>query len=101
MDRLDEWMDGRMNEWTGRQSNYRMTYQLMNTLLQPEGLTRAGDWRPHLAMMITNMTSQQDTSCIISLGDSLCKLSIAYVIVFKGLKIEMFRYGRNILIAYC
>ena len=39
--------------------------------VKPEGLARAGNWRPHLAMILANRTSKLDDDSIISLGDSL------------------------------
>ena len=39
--------------------------------VKPEGLRRAGSWRPHLAMILANRTSKLDNSSIVTLGDSL------------------------------
>jgi hypothetical protein len=39
--------------------------------VKPEGLSRAGDWRPHLSMILANKTSELETASIVSLGDSL------------------------------
>lgn len=41
------------------------------SIVKPDGLARAGDWRPHLAMMLSNRSSKLDDSCIIAMGDSL------------------------------
>ena len=41
------------------------------SVVKPDGLARAGDWRPHLAMMLSNRSSKLDDSCIIAMGDSL------------------------------
>ena len=41
------------------------------SVVKPDGLARAGDWRPHLAMMLSNRSSKLDNSCIIAMGDSL------------------------------
>ena len=41
------------------------------SVVKPEGLQRAGDWRPHLAMMLANRASKLDNASIITLGDSL------------------------------
>lgn len=46
--------------------------------IQPEGLSRAGDWRAHLAMIIANKTSTKDNSNITFLGDSLGEEIIFY-----------------------
>ena len=39
--------------------------------VKPEGLRRAGSWRPHLAMILANRTSRLDNTSIVTLGDSL------------------------------
>ena len=39
--------------------------------VKPEGLRRAGNWRPHLAMILANRTNKLDNSSIVTLGDSL------------------------------
>lgn len=41
------------------------------SLVKPEGLSRAGDWRPHLSMILANKTTKLDSTAIVSLGDSL------------------------------
>ena len=41
------------------------------SVVKPDGLARAGDWRPHLAMMLSNRSSKLDNSCIVAMGDSL------------------------------
>ncbi len=41
------------------------------SLVKPDGLSRAGDWRPHLSMILANKITKLDTSSIVSLGDSL------------------------------
>ncbi len=39
--------------------------------VRQEGLVRAGDWRPHLSMILANKSSKLDTESIVFLGDSL------------------------------
>lgn len=39
--------------------------------VKPEGLRRAGSWRPHLAMILANRANKQDNGSIVTLGDSL------------------------------
>ena len=39
--------------------------------VKPEGLSRAGDWRPHLSIILANKTSKVEAASIVSLGDSL------------------------------
>ena len=39
--------------------------------VKPEGLRRAGSWRPHLAMILANRTNKLDNTSIMTLGDSL------------------------------
>ena len=39
--------------------------------VKPEGLSRAGDWRPHLTMILANKSTKLDIASIVSLGDSL------------------------------
>ncbi len=39
--------------------------------VKPEGLSRAGDWRPHLSMILANKTTKLDNASILSLGQSL------------------------------
>lgn len=39
--------------------------------VKPEGLSRAGDWRPHLSMILANKSTKLETASIMSLGDSL------------------------------
>ena len=40
--------------------------------VKPEGLSRAGDWRPHLSMILANKSATKlDNASIVSLGDSL------------------------------
>ena len=39
--------------------------------VKPEGLQRAGNWRPHLAMILTNQNSKAECGAIVSLGDAL------------------------------
>ena len=39
--------------------------------VRPEGLQRAGNWRPHLAMILTNQNSKAESAAILSLGDAL------------------------------
>jgi hypothetical protein len=43
----------------------------MPSVTRPESLIRCGDWKHHLAMIIANSSLDQNSSCIISLGDSL------------------------------
>jgi len=50
--------------------------------VKQEGLPRAGDWRPHLAIILANKTSKLDNEAIVSLGDSLSaagKISAAHL----------------------
>ena len=77
----------RMDEQTRTYVVNRFTASLMNidplstfyTLLlghtpsavKPEGLPRAGDWKPHLAMILANRMSKLENASIVSLGDSL------------------------------
>lgn len=39
--------------------------------VKPDGLRRAGNWRPHLAMILANRSSKLDNASIVTLGDSL------------------------------
>ena len=39
--------------------------------VKPDGLRRAGSWRPHLAMILANRSSKLDNASIVTLGDSL------------------------------
>ena len=39
--------------------------------VKPEGLRRAGSWRPHLAMILANRSNKLDNTSIVTLGDSL------------------------------
>ena len=39
--------------------------------VKPDGLRRAGSWRPHLAMILANRTNKLDNTSIVTLGDSL------------------------------
>ena len=41
------------------------------SVVKPDGLTRAGDWRPHLAMILSNRNSKLDNASIIAMADSL------------------------------
>jgi len=41
------------------------------SVVKPDGLTRAGDWRPHLAMILSNRNSKLDDASIVALADSL------------------------------
>ncbi len=50
---------------------YTLLLGRMPSAVRPEGLSRAGDWRSHLAMMLSNRASQLDAECITTLGDSL------------------------------
>ena len=77
----------RMDEQTRTYVVNRFTASLMNTdplstfytlllgrtpsAVKPEGLPRAGDWKPHLAMILANRMSKLENVSIISLGDSL------------------------------
>ena len=50
--------------------------------VKQEGLPRAGDWRPHLSMILANKTSKLDNEAIVSLGDTLLaagKVSAAHL----------------------
>ena len=80
-------LSSRMDEQTRTYVVNRFTASLMNsdplstfyTLLlgrtpsavKPEGLPRAGDWKPHLAMILANRMSKLENSSIVGLGDSL------------------------------
>ena len=77
----------RMDEQTRTYVVNRFTASLMNTdplstfytlllgrtpsAVKPEGLPRAGDWKPHLAMILANCMSKLENGSIVSLGDSL------------------------------
>ena len=77
----------RMDEQTRTYVVNRFTASLMNTdplstfytlllgrtpsAVKPEGLPRAGDWKPHLAMILANRMSKLENASIVSLGDSL------------------------------
>lgn len=39
--------------------------------VKPEGLSRAGDWRPHLSMILANKVSKAENTSVVTLGDSL------------------------------
>ena len=63
--------------------------------VKQEGLTRAGDWRPHLSMILANKCNKLDTTSIISLGDSLLvrkKLYAAHLCYYLA-DINFGRYG--------
>ena len=52
-----------------------------------DGLQRAGDWRPHLAMILANRMSKLDNSSVISLGEALHnqgRLNAAHLCYFLG-----------------
>ena len=77
----------RMDEQTRTYVVNRFTASLMNTdplntfytlllgrtpsAVKPEGLPRAGDWKPHLAMILANRMSKLENASIVNLGDSL------------------------------
>ena len=77
----------RMDEQTRTYVVNRFTASLMNTdplstfytlllgrtpsAVKVEGLPRAGDWKPHLAMILANRISKLENASIVSLGDSL------------------------------
>ena len=42
--------------------------------VKQEGFTRAGDWRPHLSMILANKSSKLDNESIVTLGDSLLSM---------------------------
>lgn len=50
---------------------YTLLLDRSPSVLKPDGLSRAGDWRPHLAVMLANSSSRRDQTSIRSLGDSL------------------------------
>ena len=55
--------------------------------VKPEGLSRAGDWRPHLSMILANKMSKLDAASIVSLGDSLMarkRLHAAHLCYYLG-----------------
>ena len=39
--------------------------------VKPDGLRRAGNWRPHLAMILANRSNKLDNISIVTMGDSL------------------------------
>ena len=77
----------RMDEQTRTYVVNRFTASLVNTdplstfytlllgrtpsAVKPEGLPRAGDWKPHLAMILANRMSKLENVSVVSLGDSL------------------------------
>ena len=50
---------------------YTMMLGRTPSSVKPEGLRRAGSWRPHLAMILANRTNKLDNTSIVTLGDSL------------------------------
>ena len=77
----------RMDEQTRTYVVNRFTASLVNTdplntfytlllgrtpsAVKPEGLPRAGDWKPHLSMILANRMTKLENTSIVSLGDSL------------------------------
>ena len=63
--------------------------------VKSEGLSRAGDWRSHLAMVLSNRSSKLDNSCIVTLGDSLLsqgRLNAAHLCYHLG-QVQFGLYG--------
>ena len=50
---------------------YTLLLGRLPSVAKPDGLSRAGDWRSHLAMMLSNRAAKLDDSSIAALGDSL------------------------------
>ena len=50
---------------------YTLMLGRVPSAVKPEGLRRAGSWRPHLAMILANRTNKLDNSSVVTLGDSL------------------------------
>ncbi len=74
---------------------YTLLLGRVPSAVKSEGLSRAGDWRAHLAMMLSNGASKLDTSCIVTLGDSLLsqgRLQAAHLCYYFG-QVHFGRYG--------
>ena len=66
---------------------YTLLLGRMPSSVKVDGLQRAGDWRPHLAMILANKMSKLDNTSIVSLGEALHnqgRFNAAHLCYFLG-----------------